>query len=111
MATARIAADELAEGQALAYLTVNEALQILDFFAQPLLLGMSENDPPVSPSVGDAYIVGTGTGVWTGEDGNIALWLGGWRFRTIPTGMYAWDDAATKPVVFNGTIFKDITVT
>lgn len=107
--TPRIEANELTDGQAFAYLTVNEAFQLLDFFAQPRLLGMAETTPPVSASMGDAYIVGVGTGLWTGEDGNIAIWLGGWRFKTVVTGMYIWDDVAAEPKVWNGTAWETIT--
>ncbi len=46
--------------------------------------------PPVSPSVGDAYIVGVAsTGAWSGHDGAIAVYTAaGWQFITAPIGKF-----------------------
>lgn len=110
MATTRAEAPLLTEGQALSYLTVNEALALLDAFTQLKLLSLSENDPPGSPSMGDAYVVGTGTGAWAGSDGKIALWISGWRFIELKEGMFAWDAGGSVPIVWNGTSWDELEV-
>lgn len=49
-----------------------------------------QNDPPASPSVGDQYIVGEGTGSWLGQDDKIATYAeAGWSFTTPTFGMVA----------------------
>jgi hypothetical protein len=44
--------------------------------------GPAQADPPSSPAIGAAYIVGAGaTGAWSGKTDQIAAWTsGGWRF-------------------------------
>lgn len=61
--------------------THNEALNLI----QALLNGAIQrglNTPPVSPSSGDIYIVGTApTGVWSGRGNSVAIYTGtAWRF-------------------------------
>ncbi|KKL10629.1 hypothetical protein LCGC14_2553910, partial [marine sediment metagenome] len=44
----------------------------------------TRDDPPANPSTNDAYLVGTGTGDWSGQDGKIATWDGAqWVFTTV----------------------------
>ena len=54
--------------------------------------------PPASPADGDAYLVkAAGTGLWTGQDGNLAYAVdGGWRFYAPFVGHSAFiaDEAA-----------------
>lgn len=54
---------------------LNDALRVIDALIQPLVLGMSVDDPPVSPADGDRYIVGVGTGDWAGQDDNLAQYV------------------------------------
>lgn len=63
-------------------LLFNALLYWLAAWAQPLVLGI-KNDPPDSPADGDAYLVGVGTGAWSGHDNEQARWddeSGIWRF-------------------------------
>jgi hypothetical protein len=58
------------------------------------------SDPPGSPVVGDAYIVGTSaTGAWATHEKDIAIWYGNiWNFIVPKVGM----------VVHNLAIFSDM---
>lgn len=81
-ATARWAFPLLYAGQAQKELFHNEALTAID----ALLHGRAESAdiaaPPMSPSIGQCWIVGAGaTGTWAGQTGCVACWTeGGWRF-------------------------------
>jgi len=61
--------------------------------------------PPGSPSLGDRYIVAIGaTGVWSGEDNNIAEWDGGsWVFTTANEGMGCYVEDEDLIYVYNGS--------
>ncbi len=67
-------------------ITINEAFYRSQALLQGGVLSNTQQTPPVSPSVGDSYIVPTGsTGVWATRIGNIAYYTpGGWRY-IIPT--------------------------
>lgn len=51
------------------------------------------NTPPGSPATNDAYLVGTsGTGDWSGQDNNLAIWNGAaWIFTTPQDGDFLYD--------------------
>lgn len=63
--------------------------------------------PPVTPSVGDAYIVGVAsTGNWSGHDNAIAVYTAaGWQFITAPIGkfFYVEDETAFYHKNVSGT--------
>ncbi|PHR58718.1 MAG: hypothetical protein COA47_09945 [Robiginitomaculum sp.] len=67
------------------------------------------NDPPGSPSDGDAYIVLVGTGLWSGNDDNIAIWFNAdavWRFYVPTTGITSFVTTGTfanQLIAYNGT--------
>ena len=52
------------------------------------VLNATTSAPPVSPSIGDAYLVAAGaTGAWSGEDNNVAYFSRrGWEFLICPIG-------------------------
>ncbi len=56
---------------------------------QAVVLDQNLSIPPGSPSVGDRYIIASGaTGAWSGQDDNIAEWLGtSWFFFPAVEGM------------------------
>ena len=62
--------------------------------------------PPVSPVLGDRYLInGVGTGAWAGKDNQIAEWNGSaWTYQ-IPTngGHVSADDEQNAVYIFNGT--------
>ena len=67
------------------------------------LAGFGDNDPPVGPVEGDAYIVGdTPTGDWIGKAGYIAVYseLGAWTFTAPAVGTEAVDTSVDPPVTY-----------
>lgn len=61
--------------------------------------------PPVSPSVGDRYIVaGSATGAWAGKSTNIAMWNGtAWDFIVPFEGFRVFVQDEDKFYLFDGT--------
>ncbi len=51
---------------------LNLALNVIDALLQTAVIDVGVNTPPGSPADGDLYIVGTGTGAWTGHDDALA---------------------------------------
>jgi hypothetical protein len=83
-------------------LLFNAMLYWLAVWAQAVVIA-KEDDPPGSPSEGDTYIVGTGTGAWTGRDDDLAYWNGtGWMFFTPRPG-YIVRNLDTDEVLIFGT--------
>lgn len=54
---------------------LNLALNVVDALLQTAVIELGRNSPPGSPSDGDLYIVGTGSGAWSGEDNNLARYV------------------------------------
>jgi hypothetical protein len=73
---------------------------------QDAVLSATILTPPVSPVLGDRYLInGTGTGAWVGHNNNIAQWNGTtWIFTTCPTGAYVSSDAETDGIYYFGGI-------
>jgi len=96
--TARLALPLLSAGQAQKEMTHNEALTLLDLFAQPVVIAVGGDTPPESPGAGQCWIVGmVPTGAWAGYPHHLVGWTGGgWRFCAPAPGMRAWSlaDAA-----------------
>jgi hypothetical protein len=90
--TDRLALPLLATAKAQKEMTHNEALVILDSMVQPVVVAVSPPAVPTSPTLGQAWIVGTSpTGAWTGQGGALAVWTaGGWRFVAPFEGMTIW---------------------
>ena len=90
--------------QAQKHVPVNEAFARLDALAQITLAGVEATVPPLTPSEGALYGVGTGaTGDWFGKDGLVALFLnGGWSFIAPSVGWRGWNAEAGVAVTFDG---------
>lgn len=90
--TPRLALPLLQPGQAQKEMYHNEALALLDFAAQPAVLSIGENIPPVDPDPGQAWILGNAPeDEWAGKPRAIAGWTAaGWRFLAPREGMVAW---------------------
>lgn len=73
---------EAQAGQAQLHLTINEALRILEAVAELVVISKTTTVPPASPSDGDRYILNDSpTGVWAGQNNNVALCIGStWVF-------------------------------
>ena len=86
---------------------LNLALNVIDALLQTAVIDVGVNTPPGSPADGDLYIVGTGTGAWTGHDDALARYVAQgdfWQFYAAGSrvhlvlnkadgGLYAWDGA------------------
>lgn len=88
-ATPRLSLPLLATAQAQKEVTHNEALTLIDALVQPAVVDGPQSDPPVAPTHGECWIVGSAaTGAWSGQDMTIAVWTaGGWRFVAPRVGM------------------------
>jgi hypothetical protein len=61
------------------------------------------NDPPGVPAKGDRYIVGVGTGAWSGKDNDIAWYDGAdWKFDTPTEGWQCWVEDVNEYYSYNG---------
>ncbi|HEX8534220.1 MAG TPA: DUF2793 domain-containing protein [Allosphingosinicella sp.] len=91
--TARLALPFILPGQAQKEFYHNEALTRLDIACHPSVEGAPLATPPLTPSLGQSWIVASGgVGHWTGMDGALASWTeGGWRFLQPVDGMLAWN--------------------
>ena len=103
----RFALPLLFAGQSQKEITVNEALLITDILLHPAIEGIA-NTVPAAPTIGQCWIVGTGTtGAFTGQADRIAAWSeGGWRFLTPREGMRAYDFSNTAHRIFSGGIWR-----
>ena len=82
----------IAVNQAQKEVTHNEAVTVFDILSHLVVQSRGLSQPPVSPVVGMAWIVGAAAmNEWQGQDGNIAFWsAGGWRFIPADEGVKAW---------------------
>lgn len=67
---------------------LNLSLNVIDALLQTAVIEIGLNTPPGSPSDGDLYIVGVGTGAWSGQDDNLARYVADgafWQFYTAGT--------------------------
>ena len=101
--TTRLALPLLSAGQAQKEMTHNEALTLLDLFAQPVVLAVGIDTPPATPAAGQCWIVGgVPTGVWAGHAHHLAGWTaGGWRFCIPKMGMRVWNLADASEALFD----------
>jgi len=60
------------------------------------------NDPPATPTNGDRYIIGVGTGAWAAKDNQIAVRVAdAWEYYTPGTGWVAYNQATDKLYAFD----------
>jgi len=109
LATPRLAMPLLAAGQAGKELAHNEALFRLDMLVQPAVVGVGTDVPPLAPTVGQCWIVGSSpSGAWAGQAGAIACWTaGGWRFAMPVEGYAVWCISSVKPVSYHGGLWHE----
>ena len=107
--TANLSLPLVAPSQAQKHITVNEALSLLDAFAQFVLQSRTLATPPISGVDGQAFVVPTGaSGDWAGRDGEIAIWSnGGWAFVAPQVGWRAWLQDEAHLVFFDGSDWLD----
>ena len=110
MATEIIGLPTMEAAQNQKYLTHNQALSYIDGLINLTVFNRSTTTPPASPSPGDRYAVGIGaTGVWSGQDNDIAIFVGtNWVFFTPSEGWRLYDQGANEIAVFNGTSWEEL---
>ena len=93
--------------QAQKHVTHNEALRLLDLMVQLSVGARVVASPPVSPVLGDRYIVPAGaTGAWAGQVGKIALFeTGVWQFFTPLAGWQAYVVAEAAMAIYTGSVW------
>lgn len=90
MTTPVLGLTELIASQSQPHIPLNTAIRSLETIAQITALGI-ENDPPLSPTDGDTYIVGDApTDDWVGHEDEVAVLIGGgWSYFTPLGGWVA----------------------
>lgn len=109
MTTPKLGLTELAAAQAIPETRVNENFRWAEFFACGG--GIKDRDlatPPGSPVDGDAYLVASSaTGAWSGEDGNIAMYLGtAWAFVSPIEGMQIYVNDEDTRLIYDGSAWN-----
>lgn len=96
--TARFRLPLLEAGQAQKHVTVNEALARADCLAAGRVEELGRTTPPETPAEGTLWGVGPGaTGAFAGQDGRMALFLGGgWSFADPWEGWRLWEAATAR---------------
>jgi hypothetical protein len=97
--------------QASQEVTYNLAMILLDVMSQ--LSVASVNSPSATPTVGppDGYAAFVGpaaTGVWSGHDGDIAIYMAGWYFVTPYEGLIAYSQDDNLVYKYDGSNWVDI---
>ncbi|MFC3182406.1 DUF2793 domain-containing protein [Cypionkella sinensis] len=97
--------------QAQKHVTHNEAVRLLDLMVQLSVTSRVLTAPPVSPVLGDRYIVPAGaTGAWAGQAGKIAMFeTEVWQFFAPLAGWQAYVVAEATMAVFNGSAWLALT--
>lgn len=112
---------ELVEGDPLGYLSQNDRNLVSARLLAPVLAEGANSSglgyPTVTIARGDLFIVGTGTSLFTGQDGNLAIALSatpqaaaGFAFITPIAGMRVQDTAGVN-YIYNGSAWQTWTVT
>ncbi|WEJ33152.1 DUF2793 domain-containing protein [Devosia sp. SD17-2] len=103
--TARLELPFIVSGQALKFITRNEALERLDMLVQPVVEDAGITSPPMSPLPGAAYIVPTlASGAWSGHGGEIAAYqAGAWRFYDPAPGWQVFDRESGALKILSGS--------
>jgi len=107
--TPRAGVPLLAAAQAQKHVTHNEALLEFDALLCARILDRDLSAPPATPADGDAYLVkATGTGLWAGQDGNLAFCVdGGWRFYAPFIGLSAFIADEAVMLVYSASGWVD----
>lgn len=106
--TPRLLLPLIASAQVDSNLVHNDALAILDAIVQLRFTDRNISTPPGSPVAGSCYLIGTSaTGAWSGHDGDIAFYNGGWIFFEPVAGLRGLIADEGYSTVFDGTYWHD----
>ena len=93
--------DLMEEGQLSAEIVFNDLSVVMDsLIGLPKVLLWLTSTVPTSPQNGDVWLVGTGSGAWDGQDGNLAIYWNGWFF-VPPFDMLVFDVDGSRIAQFN----------
>lgn len=100
----------MSAAQSQKHLTHNDAIVKLDVLVQLAVISAALTAPPVSPSEGDRYIVGSAaTGAWATKDLNIAYYASGvWQFAVPREGWQCYNVATDTLLVWTGSAWTDL---
>lgn len=99
--TANVGLPLLFAGQAQKEFFVNQAFAVIDALLHRGVVSAAPI-PPASSQEGDAYqVIAPASGEWAGEEGSIAVRIGGaWHFVAPREGMVIYDRDAGRSLVF-----------
>lgn len=81
----------MSDGQAGAYLVINDALNRIDALLHLSVKDRNLTAPPGGESNGECYLVASpATDEWEGHEGDIAAYYDGWIFMTPKEGFNMW---------------------
>lgn len=102
--SARLGLPYLMPAQAQKHVTHNEALRLLDALAQLVIEDVEIQVPPVNPTDGSVYALGSApSGEWIGQAGQLAYRTDdSWLFVQPEDGWRAWDRAAVALRTYQG---------
>lgn len=103
--TPKFSIPDIADQQANAETTHNQAVRLLEAMASRGVIDRDLSTPPGSPSDGDAYIVkATGTGDWSGHDNKVAVYVTDvWKFITPQEGNEVYLQDENVAVIYSGS--------
>ena len=108
--TPRLALAYLAASQAQKEVTHNDALNDVDFLAQPSVIDRTLATPPTTPATGDSYIVAASpTGAWTGYAGYLAGYYSGWKFKQPQPGWVVYARNENRLLYYTGSAWNILT--
>ncbi|UFK26776.1 ribonuclease III [Roseobacter phage RDJL6] len=110
MTTPNFSITELAASQAQKYVTVNEALRVVDTALNLTVIRSDFTAPPGAPAEGDKYIpAATASGAWTGKENQVAAYINAeWIFFTPAEGWRAYDQTTGTLLLWNGSAWVSL---
>jgi hypothetical protein len=106
--TPRLSLPAIEAAQAQKHVTHNEALMRLDALVQLTVESRTLAAPPDTPAEGACYIPAAGaTGAWSGWDGQVAVYSGGWLNIAPVPGLKAWVRAERLTLTHEDGVWRD----
>lgn len=102
--TTNLGITHVEQSQAQKEVTVNTALDAIDALMNVGAIDRALNTPPVSPSNGDVYIIGSSpTGDWAANADDIAYYQQEWKFLAPNEGMTLWVNDEDRNYSWDGS--------
>jgi hypothetical protein len=108
--TPNLALSYIASSQAQKEVTHNAALNDLDFLVQASVIDTTLATPPVSPNLGDTYVIAASpTGAWTGFANAVAAWYSGWTIKMPEAGWIIFTRNGNHLLYYTGSAWALLT--